>query len=109
LLSCVTQEFYARVARPYNEEAEKRNGDIVEYEEADDRVYYLGLARHMVSNFPASGTFDRHAFDTFLANSPSLDRMGDDFTNQLHRDGYIVMGPETVTLGLKGLGLRREY
>jgi hypothetical protein len=108
LLSCVAQEFYARVARPYEEEAEARNGDIAEYEQADEAIYYLGLARHVVSYFPASGTFDRSAFDSFIANSPILDRQGPGFTDQLHKDGYIVMGTKTVTLGVKGIELAKH-
>lgn len=105
LLHCVAMEFYHRVAVPYEGEAAARNGDIKEYDEADGQFHYKMAARRAVERFSASGTFKRGEFDQMISNNSTLDRI-DDFTNRLHADGYIVMHPETVTLGLLGLELR---
>lgn len=97
LIACVGQELYHRVAVPYEAEAAARNGDIPEYDDADDQHLYRAQARQICERFPANGLYKRIEFDQLLASG---------FTNLLHADGYIIMGTETVTLGLKGLELR---
>lgn len=105
LIACVGQELYHRVAVPYEAEAAARNGDIPEYDDADGQHFYRAQARQICERFPANGRYSRVVFDQLLANNRYWDRI-DGFTNLLHADGYIVMGTETVTLGLKGLELR---
>lgn len=106
LFHCVSQEFYHRIAVPYEAEAEARNGDIKEYDEADGQLYYKIMARRVVERFPPTGTYKRSEFDQMLANCSTFDRI-DDFTNRLHHDGYITMGTDVVVLGTVGLELRR--
>lgn len=38
-LECVKQEFYRRVAEPYEDRCIAKNGDVIEYNEADHHNY----------------------------------------------------------------------
>jgi hypothetical protein len=108
LFDLIAEEFEARVANPHREEMLSRNGDIPEYEQAHLENFYRGLARQIVDRFPATGTYKRSEFDQMISNQPVWDRQGPGFTDRLHKDGYVVMGKETVTLGLLGLELAKH-
>lgn len=110
LFHCIAHEFDRRVADVCADEAMSRNGDIKEYVEFEIEDQHRGLVRFVVNQFSVSGTMKRSAFDTMIRDSVASwesDEHMFAFTNRLHKDGYIVMHPETVTLGLDGLELRK--
>lgn len=109
LFARVAHEFDRRVADVHEDEEIERYGDIGEYAVADIEDEYRKLARYVVRQFQANGTFKRVDFDILIRGTAMWENDEDmfAFTNRLHADGYIVMHPVTVTLGLVGLELRK--